>query len=227
MDQIKLLFYCFCAALGVASVWSFVTQNAAQKAAKALIRCGAKDEGTAKTVSALGFHGLAADIADHALRGGSRIGHAVCAVEISPEAAAGEDLLFRRRAVMAYYLPESALDKRLKRHIEEKTPLKTLIAVLLVLLAFAVGGTYVVRFLSNYASHVASSFGNDIYGAEKQAETLHEEQERLTAEEEERKREEEEAARKQVEEEAAKAADESSEEAADGTDEEASGETDG
>lgn len=161
------------AAVIAASVYAFAAEAVQKKAAKALLRLKADSPENAKSAEELGLPAYASFFIGLS----SRIGKSIGKVVPETPKTHKNDLLFEKKPVVRYYLPQDALDDSLKKHLNESAPLWKLLVVLLLLLVAALVASTVIRFLTDYASGVFRPVENGPYGVEEQTDSLLEQEE--------------------------------------------------
>lgn len=183
------LVWAFFIAVVVAILYVFVMQHVMSDFAKRLMKKGANNKESAKTLSELGYKNIFdSKLAAFFAKGGSVISRAIIKVDSQSENKdIFNDLLFEKKKPVKYYLPEKNITKSVNKAINDKTPVAKLALLLVLLLVAAFVATGIIEFLKNSAYGLIDGNSSDHpFGVQKEQNTLLDSQEGLNRLEEEK-----------------------------------------
>ncbi len=151
MITTETLVWAFFFAIIAAVVYAFAMQNFLSGLALKLTRTETDTEEKAKTLEQLGYKPFSAMLTAHFASTGTTVARAIVKIGGEKNENADSELLFKEKAPVKYYLPEENITKNVKKHLNEKTSVVKLVALLVILLFVAYIANGVISFLGNYA----------------------------------------------------------------------------
>ena len=181
MSSTELIVWAMFAAVLIAVIYAYIMQLYTTKLVQKLAENKIHSEDSSLTLAELGYNkNLEKTLTAFFAAGNWVLSRAI--VKVGGEAAdpkEREDLLFKKKTDVKYYIPEENLTKKLNKHVAERMSFSKLVVLVIVLFVVALVASKVIDFLGNYAYGVVTDEGKVSVGVEKQEDSLLSEQEEL------------------------------------------------
>ena len=181
MSSTELIVWAMFAAVLIAVIYAYIMQLYTTKLVQKLVENKIHSEDSSLTLAELGYNKkLEKALTTFFAAGNWVLSRAV--VKVGGEVAdpkEREDLLFKKKTDVKYYIPEENLTKKLNKHVAERMSFSKLVVLVIILLVVAMLASRVIDFLGNYAYGVVTDDGKISVGIEQKEDSLLSEQEEL------------------------------------------------
>lgn len=180
MNQTEIIVWAMFSAVMIAVVYAYLMQMYVSKLAGKLIENKKNSKEEAVSLDELGYKSkFSKALTEFFVSGGWTLSKAIVKVGGEKVSGTDPDLLFVKKSEVKYYIPEENITKKTNKHINEKTSLVKLIALLVILTFVACFASRIIDFLGNYAYGLVNGDKKGAIGVEKEDDSLLAEQEEL------------------------------------------------